>query len=168
MIEACPPLSGKSVRLLPLLASHAAALFPLLSDEELWRFTESRPPISLDSLRERYERLEGRLGPNGDLWLNWAIERRADGQIAGFVQATVRGKKAEIGYALGRSFWGQGLARDSTSAMLGFLRRSLHIRALHAFVDSRNSSSRRLLEHLGFRTVDERDPANIHYRKRLR
>jgi len=60
----------------------------------------------------------------------------------------------QIGYALRRSCWGQGIA---TEALHGFI---AHIRAagvcdhLMADVDPRNAPSRRLLQRCGFRLVE--------------
>lgn len=148
----------------PLAANHADALFPILRDVHLWRFVEQGPPKTLAGLRERYSRLENRRSPDGgELWLNWALERREDDQPVGFVQATVPISRshADIAYVLGRSFWGRGLATDAVGAMLDFLRSELHVHTVRASVDSRNLASVRLLERLAFHIEDATDPSSV-------
>jgi Acetyltransferase (GNAT) domain len=112
MTDYCPTLNAGLTMLRPLTADHADALFPVLRDVHLWRFTEQEPPKTLAGLRERYQRLESRRSPDGqELWLNWALERREDDRPVGLVQATVPilQSYADIAYVLGRAFWGRGL-----------------------------------------------------------
>ncbi len=52
----------------------------------------------------------------------------------------------EIGYWLGRQFWGQGVATRALRALLG----QLEERPLHAYVARGNLASRRVLEKCGF------------------
>jgi [ribosomal protein S5]-alanine N-acetyltransferase len=170
MIDDCPTLNAGLTILRPLVVAHADDLFPILQDLELWRFTEHEPPKTLTNLRERYARLESRRSPDGkDLWLNWALERREDGQPVGFVQATVHPEvdEAEIAYVVGRSFWGRGLATDAVSTMLGFLRADLHVEIARASVDSRNLASIKLLERLGFHVENEVDSSSVWFVKSL-
>src|ERR1700758_3573087 len=101
MTDLCRLVAGDRVILQPLTASHADALFPLLDDAEVWKYTESTPPLSVDSLRERYRNLETRVRPDGAIWLNWAVERRADHDIIGIVQATIENEGVSIGYVFG-------------------------------------------------------------------
>jgi [ribosomal protein S5]-alanine N-acetyltransferase len=170
MTDYCPTLNAGLTILRPLTADHADALFPVLRDVHLWRFTEQVPPKTLAGLRERYQRLESRRSPDGqELWLNWALERREDDRPVGLVQATVPilHSYADIAYVLGRAFWGRGLAIGAVDAMLDFLRVELHVRTARASVDSRNLPSVRLLERLGFRIEDATDPSSVWLNKSL-
>ncbi len=164
IVDYCPTLNAELTILRPLTAEHADALFPILRDAHLWRFTEQEPPKTLAALSERYSRLESRRSPDGqELWLNWALERREDGQLVGLVQATVPISRshADIAYILGRSFWGRGLASDAIGAMLNFLREGLDVPTVRASVESRNLSSVRLLERFAFRIEDATDSSNV-------
>jgi [ribosomal protein S5]-alanine N-acetyltransferase len=58
--------------------------------------------------------------------------------------------RAELGYALGRAHWGQGLMREALSGLLDSAFGTMGLRRLEAEVDTRNSSSARLLQRLGF------------------
>ena len=57
---------------------------------------------------------------------------------------------AEIGYALGKPFWGKGYMREVLPALIRYAFRDLDVRRLEASVDSDNLASHRLLLDLGF------------------
>ena len=58
--------------------------------------------------------------------------------------------RAELGYALGRAFWGQGLMREALEALVGHAFDHMGLRRLEAEIDPRNVSSARLIRRLGF------------------
>ena len=58
--------------------------------------------------------------------------------------------RAELGYVLGRAYWGQGLMHEALEALVGCAFDSIGLRRLEAEVDTRNRSSARLLQRLGF------------------
>lgn len=66
--------------------------------------------------------------------------------VAGSVASYEMDGEREVGYWLGREYWGQGIA---TEALGQFLRR-VTIRPLHARVAADNVASRRVLEKCGF------------------
>jgi len=64
-----------------------------------------------------------------------------------FEEASAR---AELGYALGRAHWGQGLMQEALAALLGSAFGTMGLRRLEAEVDTANGASARLLQRLGF------------------
>ena len=58
--------------------------------------------------------------------------------------------RAELGYALGRAHWGQGLMHEALSALLGSAFDTMGLRRVEAEVDPSNAPSSRLLRRLGF------------------
>ena len=74
-----------------------------------------------------------------------------DGQVAGNIGSWVRDGQREVGYWLGREFWGQGVA---TRALAAFLRRVAE-RPLYAYAAKDNLASLRVLEKCGFTIVGE-------------
>ncbi len=125
-------------------------MFALLSDPKIYRY-EGKPPASLESLRERFKRLESRRSPDGrEQWLNWVI-RLPSGELAGYVQATVREeRRAAIAYVLGSKSWDRGIGREAVGAMLTHLREQHDVRELTAVIKRANVRSHHLLERLGF------------------
>jgi len=74
-----------------------------------------------------------------------------DGQVAGNLVSFEQGGEREVGYWLGREFWGRGVA---TSALAQFLD-IVTVRPLHAVLAPHNVASRRVLEKCGFRFENE-------------
>jgi RimJ/RimL family protein N-acetyltransferase len=79
-----------------------------------------------------------------------------DGQVAGNVVSFERDGVREVGYWIGREYWGKGVASRALAAFLGHVR----VRPLYAHVAKHNVASRRVLEKCGLRMVGEdRAPA---------
>lgn len=74
-----------------------------------------------------------------------------DGNIAGNIVSFEVSGKREIGYWIGRQYWGKGVA---TQALAQFLRLATD-RPLHAVVAKHNVASIRVLEKCGFAIVGE-------------
>jgi ribosomal-protein-alanine N-acetyltransferase len=146
-------LAAPGLSLEPQTAAHAEAMFAVLSDPAIYRF-ENQPPPSLVWLRARFARLKSRRSPDGrERWLNWMI-RCESGELAGYVQATVRRDgSAAIAYVLGSAFWGRGLGRRATAAMIAELVAAHRVLRLEAVVLAANHRSIRLLRSLGFTAV---------------
>jgi ribosomal-protein-alanine N-acetyltransferase len=105
------PLDADGLRLEPLVAADADAMFALLSDRDLYRYIDEAPPDDVDKLRARYARLESRASADGrQAWLNWIVRTQPGGAPLGFVQATVLGDgSAWVAYLLGRAHQGRGV-----------------------------------------------------------
>ncbi len=83
----------------------------------------------------------------------WGIARRTDDRIIGtctLYHIDTDNRRAELGYALGREFWGNGYMQEALTALLEFSFGALNMHRLEADVDPRNVSSVRTLERLGF------------------
>lgn len=74
------------------------------------------------------------------------------GQVAGSVLSYEDDGKPEIGYWLGRAYWGQGLA---TRALGDFLAQANPARPIYARAAKDNAGSLRVLEKCGFAIVGE-------------
>jgi RimJ/RimL family protein N-acetyltransferase len=77
-----------------------------------------------------------------------------DDAVAGQVLSFPRDGVREVGYWLGRRFWGRGIA----TAALGEFLRIDPSRPLHGVVAEHNAASRRVLEHHGFVLVGRQEP----------
>jgi RimJ/RimL family protein N-acetyltransferase len=76
-----------------------------------------------------------------------------DGQVAGNIVSWQQGDEREIGYWLGKEYWGKGIA---TKALAEFLNQ-VTARPLYAHVAKHNLASIRVLEKCGFRRYGEND-----------
>jgi len=144
-------LETERLRMEPLSESHAADLFPLLSDPRLYAFVPQDPPEDLEALASRYRFLESRRSPEGDEeWLNWAVRSKTEGNCVGTVQVTIRpDRRAQLAYEVGVPYWRRGVATEACTRLIQALFDE-GILEIWAELDTRNVASIRLLERLGF------------------
>ena len=88
-------------------------------------------------------------GPGGHAFL---LRRKADDQPIGAIGFGGRKPVSELGYALGRAFWGQGYATEAAIAMID-VARSFGLGGLQAYSFVENPASARVLEKAGFSNV---------------
>lgn len=157
------PLASARLRLEPIRAQHADALFEALRDPSLYVYETDTPPRDLAALRRRYERLEAGRSPAGDEhWLNWIPIVRASGAAIGFVQATVDDdlQYAAIGYAIVTAHQHHGYGAEAVGAMAEHLLAG-GVALLHAVIDVRNTASIALIERLQFERTGTRRSADL-------
>lgn len=75
-----------------------------------------------------------------------------DGRVAGNVVSFERDGEREVGFWIGREYWGRGVATEALSRFLGQVEVR---RPLYAGVAKRNVASVRVLEKCGFTVVGE-------------
>jgi ribosomal-protein-alanine N-acetyltransferase len=87
----------------------------------------------------------------------WAVERLADRQLLGWsgLQYLPDTDEIEIGYLLGKPYWGRGLATESALAGLEFGFGSLALPEVVGIVHPDNLASQRVLEKIGLEFVKE-------------
>lgn len=73
------------------------------------------------------------------------------GEVAGTVMSFLLEGKREVGYWIGREYWGKGIATMAVAELLRFV----VSRPLYGYVAKTNSGSRRVLEKCGFTLVGE-------------
>ncbi|HEY2974472.1 MAG TPA: GNAT family protein [Pyrinomonadaceae bacterium] len=85
--------------------------------------------------------------------LKWGIALRTNDTLIGSVtlfHLDFTHRRAEIGYALGRAYWGNGYMQETLQAVLNHAFTVLNLHRIEADVDPRNAASVRTLERLGF------------------
>jgi RimJ/RimL family protein N-acetyltransferase len=73
------------------------------------------------------------------------------GQVAGYIVSYEQLGEREVGYWLGRNFWGKGVATQALSQLL----RHVQSRPLYAHVAKHNIASLRVLQKCGFTITGE-------------
>jgi len=132
-----------------LLAADAPALFRMFSDAEAMRYW-SRPPFArLEEAEELVTRARLAGGEGRSLVLGLDLDGAAIGTcvLHSFEQQY---RRAEVGYRLGREYWGRGLMSEALTALIQFAFDELELIRLEADTDPRNTASIRLLERMGF------------------
>jgi RimJ/RimL family protein N-acetyltransferase len=74
-----------------------------------------------------------------------------DGQVAGSIVSWDASGECEVGYWLGKEFWGKGIATQALAQYMGIVK----TRPLYAHVARHNIGSRRVLEKCGFKVIGE-------------
>lgn len=127
-------------------------LFAIFSNVEVMRYW-STPPLAnrdaavalLNEIQDSFKR---------QMMLKWGVARKLDNKLIGtttLYNLDFTNRRAEVGYALGREYWGRGYMQEALQALLSFCFETLDLRRLEADVDPRNQASLQTLERLGFR-----------------
>jgi len=90
------------------------------------------------------------------------IERKEDGKLIGIVTTIVKQhRKAEIGYALGIRYRGQGYVTEAAKALIDYGFSDLKLHRVQAISSSGNPASFRVMERLGMKLEGRLREANI-------
>jgi [ribosomal protein S5]-alanine N-acetyltransferase len=79
----------------------------------------------------------------------WSLRLKADGSYAGMLEARIRHHSVDIGYALSRRLWRQGLMSEAVDGLVQWAMGEPEIHRIWAVCDVENVASARLLEHVG-------------------
>jgi RimJ/RimL family protein N-acetyltransferase len=146
-----PTLTGERVELRSLVSADVEALYEIFSNPDVMRYW-SRPPFTREGeARELLAAIEKAFAEQS--LFQWGVARRADGRVIGtctLSQVDGLNLRAELGYALGRAHWGQGIMAEALSLLVPFAFGPLGLRRLEADVDPLNAASIRSLERFGF------------------
>jgi [ribosomal protein S5]-alanine N-acetyltransferase len=146
------PIQTQRLSLEPLMAAHADILFGSLCDERIYRWIEAGGPRDLFQLRQKWQRNETRLSPDGkEIRLNWAIRLDNEGPYIGKLDAELDSpiNVTNIGFVFFPQYWGNGYATEALLAVIGALRIN-GISSMRATVATPNIASAHVLEKTGF------------------
>jgi RimJ/RimL family protein N-acetyltransferase len=135
-------LTADRVSLRKLAEPDTKALFAMFSHPEVMRYW-SRPAMTEMAQAEAFvQQIQTDYETGNSLPL--AIERSCDHVFVG--NCTLHhfhetSRRAEIGYALARPFWGQGYMHEALRALLTYAFEPLDLNRLEADIDPRNVSS---------------------------
>ena len=154
-------LTTARLDLVPLTAADADALFPVLNDTALGRWTGEAPPADVEALRRRFEAWEFGGSPDGtERWLNWTVRRRADGRAIGHLQSTVTAGSAAIAWVVGSAFQRQGFATEAAHALVTWLH-SQNVTTIEASIHPGNVASQTVAQRAGLRPTDRLDDGEV-------
>ncbi len=145
-----PRLETERLVLRKLTDDDAAELFVYASDPQVARFVVWHPHQTLEDSRafigsvlDAYRR--GEVAP-------WGLEHRQDGRLVGtcgFIAWHAAHRKAEVGYAMARPYWGQGLMAEAVRAVIAFGFERMQLLRVEALCELPNLASARVLEKVG-------------------
>ena len=81
----------------------------------------------------------------------FAVVERAQGELVGAIGLAIRSEhsRAELGYWIGRPYWGRGYATEAARAVLSYAFGSLGLNRVHACHFARNPASGRVMAKAG-------------------
>lgn len=134
-----------------LTEADVPALFAIFSDPAVMRYW-STPPLTEVAAAEKMVRTIQGAYESGD-FLQLGLERRATPGVIGtctLFSFAFPSRRAELGYALGRPFWGEGYMHEALQTLVAYAFQTLNLNRLEADIDPRNTASAKTLERLGF------------------
>lgn len=149
-----PTITTTRLILRPFTEVDVDPLHHILSEKGVLRyFPKSDPPA-----RDRVERLIAHQlehwKEHGYGW--WAVEQRGKSNLIGWngLQFLPETKEVEVGYLLGRAFWGQGLATEGARVSVRHGFEHLGLETIIGLTHPENVASQRVLEKLGMSFID--------------
>jgi RimJ/RimL family protein N-acetyltransferase len=142
------PLETTRLRLVAATADDAPLLVELDADPEVMRYLTGGRPTTLAEARARLR------APGSTRWL---AGRRDGGDVVGWFSLRADGDAShshELGYRLGRRWWGQGLASEGTAAIIDHAFERLGSSRVWGQTMTVNHASRRVMERCGLRLVE--------------
>jgi ribosomal-protein-alanine N-acetyltransferase len=106
-------------------------------------------PYTMKDAEEWYRKFRKMMRRKGLDRIALVIE--IDGEAVGSVGITRHDHKAEIGYWLGRAYWGKGIMTEVVKEITKYGFRELGLRRMYAFVFTHNKASMRVLEKAGYK-----------------
>jgi RimJ/RimL family protein N-acetyltransferase len=146
-----PSLTTNRLFLRHIQLADAEDLYKTFSDEEAMQFYGHEPHRSVDETREWIEHIQARYSRHETI--RWGIARKGEDRVigsCGFHHFDQNFYRAETGYNLHRTFWGQGIMTEAMSAILTYGFTELWLHRVEAVIDMANERSRALLLKLGF------------------
>jgi len=149
--QAPEPIEAERVRVRLLAESDLPALYEVNSDEAVTKLLPYATWTSAADGDAWFRRMEG-IQATG-LALQFVVADKASDRAIGttlLFRLEEGSARAELGYVLGRAWWGRGLMHEALAALLDRAFGSMALRRLEAEVDVRNAASTRVLRRLGF------------------
>jgi len=145
------PIPTERLVLRPYRESDAQAVFGLFSDPKVMRYMSTPPWTAVQRARDVIARDIAAIDKGETLSL--AIERTGDARLIGqcvLYQFSETCRRAEIGYSLVSSAWGNGYMHEALCALIDYGFGRLDLNRIEADIDPRNEASARSLDRLGF------------------
>ena len=144
-----PVVETPRLRLRPFTEADVAPLHALMQDPEVMRYVGDR---RVPTLQETWRAVAGWVGH----WTlrgygMWAIEERESGAVigrAGIINPA-DWPGPEVGYVLGRAWWGRGYATEAARAAMDWGFETIGFERLISLIDPANAASIAVAQRLG-------------------
>jgi len=147
-----PPETFVTQRLrlrLPALSDAAAIFHTYATDPEVTRYLIWEPHKEIEETNAFLKRAVDGWSTGNEF--SWVITSKESGELIGMAGLRVRDFKADLGYVLGRRFWGNGFATEAVTPIAGWALAQPRIYRVWAMCDVENAASARVLEKVGMK-----------------
>ncbi len=151
IFEKFPVLETKNLILREITPKDAEVIFRNYSDTEVMKYfgrelfkNISQAEERINAVKEDYNNRKG---------IRWAVCLKKDNVMigsGGFWRILKEHLRAEIGYELSKTHWGQGVMKEALNAMISFGFKKMNLHSIEANLDPENAGSVKLLEKLNF------------------
>lgn len=148
-----PEILTQRLKLSPLMAGDAPAVFEYRADPAVCRF-QSFEPGTLEDVERFIAGLESNVFDTPGTWFQFAMRLRASGLLVGDLGTHFMAddpRQVEIGFTVAPAHQGRGYATEAVAGILDFLLGPLRKHRVFASVDPRNAACIAVLERVGMR-----------------
>jgi ribosomal-protein-alanine N-acetyltransferase len=146
-----PPIETERLILRQMALEDTDFVFQHFSDSNVTQYLLDEPPVT--DYSQAQEIVQFYLEPAGKTHNRWVMVRKSNHQpigTCGYHTWDKRYFRAEIGYDLSSSFWGQGYMIEALRAIISDGFEQMKLNRIDALVYVENVRSIRLLQRLGF------------------
>jgi len=138
----------------PFELTDAQPLFDILKDEDVLRFMPWKEPLPLERVQRFVQQQIRHWEDHPYGW--WALENLPGHEFMGWcgLQFLPETDQTEVGYLLGKKYWGKGIATEAAHASLAFGFDSVKLDRIVALVHPDNHASIRVIEKQGMERDD--------------
>jgi ribosomal-protein-alanine N-acetyltransferase len=140
-----PTITTQHLTLRPLTMNDLDAMFRLFSEQDMLKYFPNPNPPTLDRAQKM---IETQIQQWNEYGLgSWAVVPHGETELAGWngLQFLPETNETEVGYMLGRKFWGRGYSTEGARAGLEFGFRTLGIDQIVGLVHPENIASQHVL-----------------------
>lgn len=141
------------------LSSDDEGMFQLDSNPNVHKYVGKKPVTHIDESRAYIEFVHQQYKDFGIG--RWAVVLKETNTFIGwsgikFITATINNHQDfyEIGYRFIEEHWGKGYATEAGKAFIDYAFNEMKVKAIYAYADKENASSRNTLEKLGLKYVN--------------
>lgn len=146
-------IDTKRLTIKPLSPADAVELFNIFSDAAVMKYWNTPPWTSIKDSTDFIEKSMETMQTDESLTLGIYIKDlpRLIGKCMLFNYARTS-KRAEIGFGIGKEFWGMGYMQEAGNALIHYGFKELGLRRIEAEINPANLSSSKVLTRMGFIT----------------
>lgn len=152
VFDSFPNLTTERLTLQLHELSDAEDLFILRSDPKVMTYMDKPPAENISVVIERIKDI--RKDFENQKGINWTIKIKNSSEAIGYMslwRIDHQNHRAELGYALKKEYWKQGISYEAAEKVIDFAFHNLKVHSIMANINPLNKGSEALLKKLGFR-----------------